>query len=238
MSKRQGRLFSFIITILLLFISLATVTLDTAQNEQDFDSLALTLVGVMIPNGASSAVAVFTNDKTGKTIVLCRGETVGDIRLVRVLENSVIVTKGARHFQIFFGKAHSSPVPIKEGGGTPAQTELFPLPTHTKVFMRSEVFRIIRTEFPRMAREMAVAPHFVDGKISGFKITRLPTTRYLSAEEISENDIIKEVNGIRLDSFPALLSLPGRLKNEKQLDIRIERTGRPVRLVVKLNDEQ
>ena len=206
------------------------------QKEENPKPSSLHLAGVMIPENASAAVAVLTNTQTGKTFVLKQGETLFDVQLVRVFEDRVIVRRGGEAFQIFFGEIPPSPFQEKQNQKTPPHSEPPPLQTYNKNFTRAEVLKILHTEFPRIIKEIQVTPHIVDGKVRGFQITRLPQTSFLSAEEICENDIIKEINGIRLDGFSTLFSLPDRFKNDKQLDLQIERKGKLVRLVVNLNE--
>jgi len=100
----------------------------------------------------------------------------------------------------------------------------------TKEFSRSEVERRIREEWSLIIEETRFVPNIVDGKISGFKITKLPSKTILSDIGILNNDIIKEINGIELNDMRTLFSLFDRFRDENQFEVHVERNGKLHRL--------
>jgi type II secretion system protein C len=236
MMDRSARIRVLILQVLFLSFILASASDANGQETEAPRPPSLALVGVIIPADVSSALAVFINEESGKTLVLRRGEAFDDLQLVQVNENSVVLKKADRRARIFFGKSQASALPEKGGGRSLPSSEAAPVKTLSRHFTRAEAIKILRTDFPRIVKDSNLAPYFIEGKICGFKITRLARTSFISPDELREDDIIKEVNGLPLDGFPALFSLPQRLKNQKQLDIRVERKGRLFRLMLDLKE--
>lgn len=93
--------------------------------------------------------------------------------------------------------------------------------------VRSDVMTRITSEWPLIIKETKLSPNLVQGKISGFKITNLPQKSILSNIGIYNNDIIKEVNGTKLDDMKTIFRLYNELRNEDEIEVKIERKGKP-----------
>ena len=78
---------------------------------------------------------------------------------------------------------------------------------------------------------MNVIPNYLDGKIAGFKVTKLPKTGVASEVGLYEGDVIKEVNGVKLDSLSAVIGFYGRIYTEDRFEFLIERNSKLVRQV-------
>jgi type II secretory pathway component PulC len=99
-----------------------------------------------------------------------------------------------------------------------------------KEFKRSELEKRVREEMPVLLSEARITPNLVEGKIAGLRITRLPAKSIFSELGIQRNDIIKEVNGVRINSLDTMVSLYTEFWNENQFTILLERNGRTIRL--------
>lgn len=199
------------------------------------------LIGVILSDDPTSSIAILKNEKNKKMIMLKIGESILGMKLVQVFENKIILKKGERSFQIFLGQSNLFNVndklkkkPNKTSAKDP-QADL-PMSDRSKVdlptreFIRSEVERRIQEEWSLIIKETRFVPNIVNGKISGFKITKLPSKTILTDTGILKNDIIKEVNGIELNDMRTLFSLFDRFRDENQFEVHIERNGKLHRL--------
>lgn len=83
---------------------------------------------------------------------------------------------------------------------------------------------------PILMSSARIIPNMVAGKMEGFKISKLPQTSILSELGIRKNDIIKEINGTKINDLESLLSLYQRIWSENLFHIVLERNGKIVRM--------
>lgn len=101
----------------------------------------------------------------------------------------------------------------------------------TREFSRYEALRRVLMEWPLIIREIRFVPNDIDGKICGFKINKIPEESILSEIGINRNDVIREINGVELDSMETIFFLFDKIRNQNRLEISIERDGEPISLV-------
>ena len=237
---------SFIIFEFLFLISgTFSSSLIVAAKEDENHMLSFSLIGVIVPKRFSSAVAVLKDERKGKTILLTTGERILDIKLIHVFENRIILQRGGKTFQIFLGR--SSLVRIEREGPKNSDKVIesyrrknllrnsqFDDDLKRMEFTRTTVKRRVDDEWPLIIKETRFVPNHTNGKISGFKITRLPKQSILSEIGIYKNDVIKEVNGIELNDMPTLFRLYNEFKDANQLEVTIERNGKLFRILYTL----
>lgn len=202
---------------------------------------SLSLIGVVVSKNPSSSLAILKNVQTGNTKIVRTGESILGMRLVQVYNNRIILQKNERAFQIFLGMGKLSSIEEKlpkkpEADNTAEQIENLPVENQlnknaiTKEFNRAEVERRIEAEWALIMREIRFVPNLVKGKVSGFKITKLPAKSILSEIGIHKNDIIKEINGIELNDVQKLFSLYDKFKDDNQFKVSVERKGKLIQL--------
>lgn len=72
-----------------------------------------------------------------------------------------------------------------------------------------------------------VVPHFVEGKISGYKIFAIKPGSVYTEIGLKNGDIINNINGIEIDSPEKALQLLAQLKSENDFQIDLVRNGQP-----------
>ena len=238
------RFISLILFEFLFLISLSSNSPGEALPRAEENPLpSLSLIGVIISENASSSLAILKDEKTGKTVMLRVGENVLGFTLVQVFENRIILHKENQNFQIFLGRGSlvraQEKLPEK-----PVQINQPPLKQEEiledkkiesnpmkKELIRSEVLRRLEGEMSVIINETKFVPNLVEGKVSGFKITNLPERTILSEVGIYKNDIIKEVNGVELNSMDTIFSLYNKFKDENRFEVSVEREGKLLRLL-------
>lgn len=85
-----------------------------------------------------------------------------------------------------------------------------------------------------LGRQARVIPHYKDGRPQGFKIVGVRPGSLYSHIGVRSGDVIKSVNGEEITSPNKALELYERLKNSDNVNVDVERRGRPVALEYKI----
>jgi len=202
----------------------------------------LSLIGVVVSEDSSSSVAVIHNKGTGKTVMMTVGESVLDLKLTHVLEDGIVLRKGEKIHWIFIGrgfqleaddKIQKSPKRVEETdqGYDQSKSSRVNNDSPKREFIRSEVQRRVEREWPLIIKDTKVVPNYVDGKMSGFRVVSLPGKSIASEIGIYKDDVIREVNGVKLDSLSTLVSLYSQIFVEDRFEVLIERDKKLIRQV-------
>lgn len=213
-----------------------------ASKEYENHLPSLRLVGVIVSKDTSSSIAILKNEKTGKTIILAIGDSISGLKLTHVFENRIILQEEGKTFQIFLGRSNftqadekfqKSPGEISTISQKNEPSIINPLNNQLtkREFIRSEIERKLEAEWSLIIKETRFVPNLVNGKVSGFKITKLPEKSILSEIGIYKNDIIKEINGIELNDISTLVVLYNKFKNDNRFEVSLERNGKLLRLL-------
>ncbi len=194
----------------------------------------LSLIGIIVSEGTSSSVAVLQNKETGKTVMLTIGESILNLELTHVLEDGVVLRKGEKIYWLLLEESLQSKTD-KNIRRNPRRIEkveqeidksksvLVNKSLPEREFVRSEVQERVERERALIINETRVIPNYVDGKIDGFKVISLPKKSIASEVGIQKDDVIKEINGVKLNNLFALVMLYSRIFEEERYEVLIER---------------
>ncbi|MDH4219143.1 MAG: hypothetical protein OEW23_10245 [Candidatus Aminicenantes bacterium] len=210
--------------------------------ENENDILPLSLTGVVVSKNASSSVAVFKIKESGKIVIMKVGDSILDMELTHVFQDGIILQKGEKIYWLLLEKSLQSKTEkdIKKSSRRIEKTDyeidkLKSVPLNNSLpereFLRSEVLERIERERALIINETRVVPNYVDGKIDGFKVIDLPKTGIASEVGIQKDDVIKEINGVKLDNLSALVTLYGKISEEGRYEVLIERNKKLFRQV-------
>lgn len=245
--KTSGFRFISLIMLVSLFLISSLFGFQKLSVPQDHENHLppLSLIGVVLSEDSSSSVAVLHNKGTGKTVMLTVGESVLDMKLTHVLEDGVVLKKGEKIYWIFLGgsfqvkaddKIQKSPKRVVEAdqGYNRSKSVGEDNNSSKREFIRSEVQKRVKREWPLIIKDTNVVPNYVDGKMSGFRVVSLPEKSIASEIGIYEDDVIKEINGVKLDSLSTLVSLHSQIFVEDRFEVLIERDKKLIRQVYTL----
>jgi type II secretion system protein C len=199
----------------------------------------MTLIGIIIAEKAASTAAIFRNENSGEITILRVGETILDLELSEVFENRIIFKKGDETFQVFMGRGKIANVskPSQVSSDDPKIPEKQTLPPDniaetsaaTKEFSRAEMEKKLEDEWPLLMQETRFVPYLAEGRISGFRITQMSDKSLLYEIGVRTDDIIKEVNGVELDSLETVMQLYTKFRDLNNFEVVILRRGKPLR---------
>ena len=238
-SRGTSLLFAWI-----LWATLASLGFSQPNEPANSDNILSPyfLVGVVVSCDAVSAVAVFKNAETGNLVNLSTGESLLGMELVQVAKDGILLKREGR---IYWNLLTEGP---QAGGAEKTPPELLSeadvdqLPRLNvdsegvvrlpeKEYRRSDIEKRFERERVALLRETSVAPNYIDGKMAGFRVLRWPKKGVASEAGIHEGDIIKEVNGVELNSLAAVVRFARRFHSEDRFEVLIERDDRLVRQV-------
>lgn len=224
------------------FISVAfSSQMAIPPQEQESSLPPLSLVGVVVSKDASSSIAILKNEQTGSMKMLRVGENILDFTLSQILGNMVVLKKGEQTYKIFLGRGRltraAKPPQKKPVEILPPAPEVKPVesqrPTSNIIrmeFNRAEMEKRLEEELPLIMKDARFVPNMVEGRVSGFRITRLPNKSILSEVGIRRNDVVKKINDVELNSIEGMLDLYMKFKDENRFEVTIERRGKILRI--------
>ena len=234
LSKLANFCFIYSIFAWFLFTALTTVSFSNTdaliENKDDFPSLSLS--GVIVAKNMSSSIAVLKNLDTGKTVIRKVGESIFDMELTHVFQDGIILKKGEKIFWLLLEKSlhfKTDLETLKRSKGHEKVALENNLPK--REFDRAEVMERAERERALIIKDTSVIPNYVNGKIDGFKVIGLPKTGIASEVGLQKGDVIKEVNGMKLNSLSALVMLYSKISVEERYEVLIERDKKLIRQV-------
>jgi type II secretory pathway component PulC len=228
-SKTSGFRFISLIMLVSLFLISHLFGFEKASIPEEHENPLppLSLIGVVVSEDSSSSVAVINNKVTGKTVILTVGESVLDMKLTHVLEDGIVLRKGEKIYWIFMGKG-IQPEADKKIRGIAQRVE-----ETDQENVQSKSSRV-NNDSPLIIKDTKVIPNYADGKMSGFRVVSLSGKTVASEIGIHKDDVIREVNGVKLDSLSTLVSLYNRVFAEDRFEVLIERNKKLIRQVYTL----
>jgi general secretion pathway protein C len=220
--------FIYLIFLWFLFAALAAVGFSKTdalqKNESDFPSISLT--GVIVAKNNHSSVAVLKNEEAGKTVIMKVGDSIFGMELTHVFQDGIVLKKEEKIYWLLLEKNLPSKTDMENdfqmnlGVSKNAQVNKnYP----EREFDRAEVLQRAEQERSLIIKETKVIPNYLNGKMDGFKVIGLPKIGIASEVGIQKGDVIKEVNGIKLDNLSALLMLYSKISLEQRYEVLIER---------------
>jgi len=105
-----------------------------------------------------------------------------------------------------------------------------------KNISRAEMQQKVMNDIDNAMQGIQAGPHRVNGQIEGFKLIRIRPYNILYEYGIRSGDIIKRINGKKVDSTEKLFNMWQGMKNESKMAIDVERNGKIITFEVNITD--
>ncbi|HNX24478.1 MAG TPA: PDZ domain-containing protein [Spirochaetota bacterium] len=105
-----------------------------------------------------------------------------------------------------------------------------------KNISRAEMQQKVMNDIDNAMQGIQAGPHRVNGQIEGFKLIRIRPYNILYGYGIRSGDIIKRINGKKVDSTEKLFNMWQGMKNESKMVIDVERNGKIITFEVNITD--
>ncbi len=105
-----------------------------------------------------------------------------------------------------------------------------------KNISRAEMQQKVMNNIDNAMQGIQAGPHRVNGQIEGFKLIRIRPYNILYEYGIRSGDIIKRINGKKVDSTEKLFNMWNGMKNESKMIIDVERNGQIMTFEMNITD--
>jgi general secretion pathway protein C len=168
--------------------------------------------------------------------VLIKGATIKEILRERIIVNN----SGRREYidvektKIVRGRRSKKGSVSKKPGIAPIATNPPPKTYKEEGFERtdseismSEDYRqkLLTGDFTKVLQDAKATPNMQDGELRGFKLTRIRKDSIYEKAGFQNDDIVEEINGVSLTDTSQAIRLLQSLRNEKEIEMRVNRGG-------------
>lgn len=91
---------------------------------------------------------------------------------------------------------------------------------------------------PKMSKVLQDAkaePNMVGGELKGFRLVRIREDSIYLKAGLQNNDVIEEINGVPLKDAAGAIRLLQSLRNEKEIEVRVNRNGTPMTMNISVH---
>ncbi len=216
----------------------------TASDRLVRSDLPLKLTGVIAAGDPFNGLAMIDNTEKKKTGSYMVGDPiVENVQLVEIYDDRVILERnGGREylemaqFEMPAGRRKGQ---RPSGGGALPLDRIASRPPPESFredgFERKGSTIKLTEEFKRnllsadqltkVLQDAKAEPNMVGGELKGFRLTRIRENSVYEKAGFQNGDIVEEINGIPLRDAAGAIKLLNQLKNEKDIEVRLNRGG-------------
>lgn len=209
------------------FFNITSEDVNVGISAGSVDELKLlgTVVG---PDSISRAMILKRGEKQSE--VFRRWKDVYGYRLIAINMSNVKLKKDGEIYtlNLFDDKNFSSGSKIKRNSNGSN--------TVTKRISKSEIQQKVLNNLDNAMKGLRAGPYRKNGKIEGYRLIRVRPYNILYKYGIRSGDILKRVNGIKIDSTEKLYSMWQGVKQQTTLNVDIDRRGKIITYNIKITD--
>lgn len=189
----------------------------------------LKLKGTIVVEGLES-LCIIEDSGTRKEEVYKKGDLVGENEIVKIERDHVVLrTLSGLVSLVIYGESFLPGITIE----TSRLVEK--LANNRWSFSKSELTSVISNPNQLLA-QVKVTPYLEAGQVRGFRLADVERGSLAESLGIRDGDIIKGVEGQRLDSIERAIQIYGEMKHRSVITVEIERNGRPLILTYEIKD--
>lgn len=152
--------------------------------------------------------------------------------IITGIESSKIyLKKNSETFTLNLYEKKEFPTPDKQAGNEGSSGGVV-----KKSISRAEMQQKVMNDIDNAMQGIQAGPHRVNGQIEGFKIIRIRPYNILYEYGIRSGDIIKRINGKKVDSTEKMFNMWQGMKNESKMIIDVDRNGQIVTFELNITD--
>jgi len=203
----------------------AEETQSRRQQEIALENLEQTKLNVKlwgtVTGSAEEAYAVIEDKNKGEQGLYHRGDTIQGARIKMILRKKVVLRVD--------GKDEILSMEEKQGAGGDSKSRI----SRAARSAGTENVRLERSEIDsalnninQLMQQARVRPYFQNGRPSGLLLSHIRQNSLFAQLGLKSGDIIKGVNGRRIQTVEDALSFYNSLKSESSVRLQLERGGR------------
>ncbi|MCP4134987.1 MAG: hypothetical protein GY754_28695 [bacterium] len=190
----------------------------------------LALMGTISgPSSFARAMIKKKNEKAARTFALRRiskelNNNVYGSKLIRIYDSKVVLLNNGEKYTL---KLYGDTTGKKPANGTAAMGG-----GSSTSISRAQILQ----QGKNLTRGIRIGPNRVNGKTDGYKLHRVKSSNMFYKMGARSGDIVKRINGQKIDGMETLMRLYSTLKEEPRLSIDIDRGGTPVSYSINITD--
>lgn len=210
-------------------------------------TLPLKLLGLIFGGSPYTGLATIEDTSKKKIDSYIVGDTItGNVKVLEIYPERVIIdNEGAREYveveklnlvRTTRRKGTGGPSPIEGLNSGPSAIASGPPPDSYKEegFERKGASIVVNDTFkrdmlgPKMSKVLQDAkavPNMVNGELKGFRLERIREDSIYLKAGFQNGDVVEEINGVPLKDAAGAIRLLQQLRNEKEMEVRVNRGG-------------
>jgi general secretion pathway protein C len=190
----------------------------------------LFLEGVIVAADPHRSVALVRRPGGGYARAVSVGETIYGFELLEVTDSGILV-RGEQQVLRLGLSGEWQPAPATAPPDPVSEPRVQEPASVRKELERNSVEARLSEEMPRILTQTGLTPRVLEGRVKGFRITRLPGGTVLDDAGIRTGDVLLSINEISLNSPYTLIDLYPRLQSEEEIRVVLERGGKTLTYV-------
>ncbi len=193
--------------------------------------------------------AVLHDLQASVQMIVGEGESIGDVKVVRIASDRVILRRGLEEAELWLGFSRSDPDPDSGGeeavdGGKGAKENAFggrKTGEHSWVFRREalqDYYQDVLDDPERLVRifDSMKAVRGTNRRITGYRLDILGEGDFYRAAGMRQGDIVRKVNGMNMTSRRRAEFFIGEFARNRAnvFEMEIERNGQPLKLTYQI----
>lgn len=94
---------------------------------------------------------------------------------------------------------------------------------------------LLGPQMSKVLQDAKAEPNMVGGELKGFRLVRIREDSIYLKAGLQNNDVIEEINGVPLKDAAGAIRLLQSLRNEKEIEVRVNRNGTPMNMNISVH---
>ena len=238
-----------------LFNKEGTIGDDTREKETVItdhitrSKLKLKVIGIIYGGTPYNGVAIIEDSDRKKTNNFSVGDRVVGNVFIEEIHNSQIIVKNNGNLEFLDLVEYTMPQRKRTAKKSTDKKNVEILPGGVLAYYEEEGLvrsgyettittakkdHMLGADLPKVLQDAKASPNIVNGRVNGFVLTRIKPGSVYEKAGLLNNDIIDEINGVKLTDAAGAIRLLQSLRNAKNIDISVIRNGNkiPMKLMV------
>lgn len=225
---------------------------DAKRRDQDPNAdmvksdLPLKLIGTIYGGTPQTGIAIVENTQKNSTASFLVGDMiVGSAKMLEVQRERIVIdNNGRREFvdlekpELVRSTRKRGAVVAGQDGGSMADSPIAtaPPPEQYKedgferkggdiVMSSSYREKMLTTDFSKVLQDAKATPNVAEGELKGFSLEKIRQDSIWQKAGFQNGDVVQEINGIPLSDAAQAIKLLQSLRNEKEIEVRLQRSG-------------
>ncbi len=199
------------------------------ESDEDFanlkaTSLDLKLLGTVAGGNQEEAYAVIEDKRKKEQSLYQVGQSVQGAKVLKILRQKVVLNYNGEDQVLEMDFLSDASLPQNENTVSTDISKLSPVPTVVNL-TRLAIDNSIK-DINQLMNQAKIRPHFDNGNPDGLLLFGIKPESLFSTMQLKNGDIIKGINGEKLQSVDDALKLYQSLKEASDVNLQIKRHGR------------